>query len=250
MMKKFVTAAVVAALGGVSSTCLAGFGLPKVGGGSKAPAASAQEEKSAPVDTSNITKKQVEILRYTSGALYAQIRSLEVVREALGCADRKLAEAASFLKDGSNSKLKQAKTIFDNSSKTLSEDAKKAAAANKIQVDKLAGAIKTGKVYQQAALVNYGFVAAHAPAALQEASSAVKNVGKDINAVNKLNGAIATFKLGSEYAAASQKINSDYNQAVVDMKNQYGVTDEAMANASAPDVTGIADECLAFVDQK
>lgn len=248
MMKKFVAATVVAALVGVSSTCLAGFGLPKVGGGSKAPAANAQEEKSAPVDISNITNKQAEILRYTAGALYAQCRAYIVVADTWNGADKAVLEAMSSL--DSTAKVKKAKNVLDKASKNLSADAKKAIAEGKVQVDELAKAIKTGKVYQQAALVNYGFVAAHAPAALQEASSAVKNAGKDINAVNKLNGAIATFKLGSEFAAASQKVNAEYNEVVTTIKNDGGVTDEALANAPAPDVASIADECLAVVDKK
>lgn len=247
MMKKFVTAAVVAALVGVSSTCLAGFGLPKIGGGSKAPAASAQEEKSAPVDISNITNKQAEILRYTAGALYAQCRAYVVVAETWDGADKEVLEAMTGL--NSTSKVKKADSVLKKASKNLAADAKKAIAEGKVQVNELAKAIKTGKVYQQAALVNYGFVAAHAPSALQEAGSAVKNAGKDINAVNKLNGAISTFKLGSQLAAASQKVNSEYDEVVNTIKTDGGVTDEAMANAPAPDVESIAAECLAVVDK-
>lgn len=247
MMKKFVTAAVVAALVGVSSTCLAGFGLPKVGGGSKAPAASAQEEKSAPVDLSNITNKQAEILRYMGGAVIAQCKAYIVVADTWGGADKEVLQAMNGL--NSTSKVKKAKTVLDKASKTLSADAQKAIAEGKVQVNELAKAIKTGKVYQQAAIVNYGFVAAHTPAALQEASSAVKNVGKDINAVNKLNGAISTFKLGSQWAADAQKVSSEYDEVVNTIKTQGGVTDEVMANAPAPDVESIVAECLAAVDK-
>ncbi len=121
---------------------------------------------------------------------------------------------------------------------------------NDEQKAKLAQAIKTGKVYQQAAIVNYGFVAANVPGAMSEASSAVKNLTKNPTAMNKVNGAIATFKLGGELAGGAQAVAGEYNAAVDTMKSDYGVSDEVLAAAKSADVNTIANECLDFVNGK
>ncbi len=250
MMKKFAVAATVATMVAMSSTCFAGFGLPKIGGATtaKSPVAATSSESKTAVDTSDITSKQTEVLKYMNGALYAQIKAYMVVNDALGCSNKELAQAAASLNSkGGTKNIKTAKSILDKQVKQLSADAKKLAAENKVQVDQLAAAIKTGKSYQQAANINYVVVATKAPAALKEASSALKSAGSNPMALNKINGAISTFKLGSELASQSKTAISEYNQVVDTLKNDFGVSDEAIKNAKAADAESIANECLDIV---
>lgn len=247
MMKKFAVAATVATMVAMSSTCFAGFGLPKIGGAAtaKSPAAATSSESSSTVDTSDITSKQAEVLKYMKGALLAQVKAYQVVYEALGNSDPELAQAAASLTGKAGTKeVKAAKSILDKKAKQLSAEAQKNADKNKVQVDTLAAAIKTGKAYQQGANINYVVVAAKAPAALKEAGSALKSAGSNPMALGKINGAIATFKLGSELASQSKAVMSEYNKAVDAMKSDYGVSDEAIKNAKAADAESIANECL------
>lgn len=250
MMKKFVVTATVAALVAMSSTCLAGFSMPKVGGTTpaKAPAAATSSENKSTVDTTDISNKQAEVLKYMNGALLAQIKAYQVVYEAFGNSDPELAQAAASLNSkGGTKNIKSAKSILDKKVKQLSAEAQKNADKNKVQVATLAAAIKTGKAYQQAANINYIVVAAKAPAALQEASSALKSVGSNPMALNKINGAIATFKLGSEMASQSKEYVSEYDKIVNSFKDGYGVSDEDIKNAQVADAESIANECLDLV---
>ncbi len=250
MMKKFVVTATVTALVAMSSTCLAGFGLPKIGGTTtaKSPAVATSTESKSSVDTTDISNKQADVLKYMKGALLAQIKAYQVVDEALGNSDKELAQAAASLNSKSGTKeVKAAKSILDKKAKQLSAEAQKNADKNKVQVATLAAAIKTGKAYQQAANINYVVVAAKAPVALKEATSALKSVGSNPMAVNKINGAINTFKYGAELASDSKTVMSEYNKTVDAMKTDYGVSDEDIKNAKAADAESIANECLDIV---
>lgn len=251
MMKKFAVAATVATMVGMSSICFAGFGLPKVGGAAtvKSPAAATSSESKSTVDTSDITSKQAEVLKYLKGAMLAQVKAYQVVDEALGQSDPELAQVAASLTGKSGTKeVKAAQSILAKRDKQLlSAEARKNIDKNKVQVDKLAAAIKTGKAYQQAANINYVVVATKVPAALQEATSALKSAGSNPMALGKINGAIATFKLGSEIASNSKAAIYKYNDAVDAMKSDYGVSDEAIKNAKVADAESIANECLNIV---
>lgn len=253
MLKKIIVATTVSALLAMSSSCFAGFGLPKVSvPKASTPTASktTSETNKTAVDTTDITKKQTEILKYMNGALYAQLKSYMVVYEAMGSSNKELAQAANSLSNkGGNGAVKKVKSVIDKQAQQLSAEAKKAIAENKVQVQTLAAAMKTGKAYQQAAAVNYGFVALHTPGAIQEATSALKSVGSNPMAVNKINGAINTFKLGSQLASDSKKVNSEYNQVMDVLKSDFGVTDADLESAQAPDVENIANDCLDFVNK-
>lgn len=255
MKKSLVLSVAVAALVGISSTCFAGFGVP---GLPKAPKAAnpvaakspaASSDQGATVDLSDITAKQAKVLKYALGGLYAQCRAYMVVDEALGVSDSELAAAAAGLKGGKNGDAKKAKTILAKK-QTNAAAAYKAVEKNKVQVENLAKAIKIGKAYQQAAIVNYGFVAGNAPKALNEATGALKGLGSNPTAASKVNGAISTYKLGIELSGAAQKVAGGYNNMVDTMKNDFGVSQEALNAAQAPNIEAVATDCLNFVEGK
>lgn len=255
MKKSLILSVAIAVAVGTSSTCFAGFGIPgipKVAKTSK-PAAqttpAASSNQAAPVDISNITNKQAQMLKYMCGGLYAQARAYLVVDEAMGVSDPELAAAAAALKGGKNSDAKKAKSVLDKT-QTKQLATIKAKEKNDIQIQKLAEAIKTGKAYQQAAIVNYGFVGANAPKAMSEATGALKNLGKNPMAINKVNGAIATYKLGLDLSAGAQKVAGEYDKMVETLKADYGVTQEALNAAKSPNVNEVANDCLNFIQGK
>ena len=252
MKKNLLLTLTVALCVGVSTTCFAGFGLPKVPGTSKEskPAASASKESASAVDLTDITNKQGNIIKYMCGGLYAQLRAYQVVDEATGNADPELAQVQEGLKKKNNAAIKKAQSVLEKKQKAMSAQQKADVQKNEEQVAKLAQAIKSGKAYQQAAIINYGVVAAQAPGALKEATSAVKNLTKDPMAANKVNGAISTYKIGVELSGKAQAVSSAYEKNVGALKSEYGVTEEALNKASSPDVNAIANECLDFVNGK
>lgn len=254
MKKSLVLSVAVAAMVGISSTCFAGFGVPGI---PKAPKAAktteakpaAESKQSAPVDLSDITNKQAQMLKYVCGGVYAQCRAFEVVYQAMGIADPELAEVKASLQGGKTSDVKKARTKVGKM-QTKTAELLKTVDKNKVQVDNLAKALKTGKAYQQAAIVNYGFVAANAPKALKEATDAIKGLGSNPVAASKVNGAIATYKLGLDLAGGAQTVASEYEKRVEEIKSNYGVDQAAMDAAQSPDINAIANDCLDFVEGK
>lgn len=256
MKKSIVLSVAVAALVGISSSCYAGFGVPgvKVPKAPKAekPAAAADSSKqSATIDLSDITQNQAQVLKYMLGGLYAQARSYQVIQEAIGVADPELAQTVASLKGGKTSDAKKANTIIKKKS-TETMAAIQAATAKKaeVQVQKLAEAIKTGKAYQQAAIVNYGFVAVNAPKALKEATGALKGITSNPMAASKLNGAMNTYKLGIEISGAAQKVSGEYDKMVDSLKTDWGVTQEALDAAKSTDIQAVATDCINFIEGK
>lgn len=254
MKKSIVLSVAVAALVGISSSCYAGFGIPGVPKAPKAekPAATASaSNQSATVDLSDITNNQAQVLKYMLGGLYAQARSYQVIQEAMGVADPELAQTVASLKGGKSSDAKKANNILKKkSTETMAAVQSATVKKAEVQVQKLAEAIKTGKAYQQAAIVNYGFVAANAPKALKEATGALKGIGSNPVAAGKVNGAMNTYKLGIEISGAAQKVSGEYDKMVDALKADWGVTQEALDAAKSPDVQAVATDCMNFIEGK
>lgn len=251
MMKKSVVAVSLALAVGISNMAFAGFGIPGVSKAPKAaPAAqSSSETQTAAVDLSDITGKQQKVLKYMCGALYAQAQAWVNVNEANGTVDKELLEAAAALKKPSNSNAKKAQAVIKKASAEALTLASKADKAN-LDKAKLAAALKSGKAYMQASYVNYGVVTATLPGALSEASSAAKNLTKDPMALNKVNGAISTYKLAGSIAGESKKIIDDYDAMVASWKGDGFITDADLDAAPAADVEAVANDCLNFVEGK
>lgn len=254
MMKKSVVAVSLALAVGISNMAFAGFGIPGVPKAPKAaPAAqSSSESKTAAVDLSDITGKQQKVLKYMCGAQYAQLKALLQVKAAYeGLDDDEKAglEAEAALKQHSNSNVKKVQSIINKTAEDVEVLAAKAD-KNKLNKAKLAAAIKSGKAYMQASYINYGVVTATLPGALSEASSAAKNLTKDPMALNKVNGAISTYKLAGSIAGESKKIIDKYDAMVASWKEADIITDADLNAAPAADAEAVANDCLNFVEGK
>lgn len=220
MMKKLVLGVTVAALVGVSSSCFAGFGVPKMPGAkAEKPAATSSAESN--VDIDGITTKQALVLVPVAAAYTEMDTAYTVLGKILeNPKDNNLdgiATAASIKQNVVNKDIQATSKNIDTNAKNL---VKKAEALNVLEEDKqnVANALEFARAHRRIAEKYKLFAAATAVPMGAEASKAVKSVGKDMNKLNKLNGVVATFKL---YEALDSKIKI-YDEAIRVLKTKVG----------------------------
>lgn len=224
-MKKLVLGVTVAALVGVSSSCFAGFGLPKVAVpkvAKPAQPAAASKEQSAPVDLSDLTAKQTRVLKYTAAGLLNATDALIEVKKALNLDITKDLAARTALEN-------------EQTNKNISSLSKQIASApiNKTDIDKIANgtdeqkgnlkaALNRAETLKMASYISLGTAAVNAGKCATEATSALKAT-KDLQAIGKINGMVKTFQMAGTMLPNVQKLFKAYDSNAASAKEILGV---------------------------
>lgn len=227
MMKKVVLGVTVAALVGVSSSCFAGFGMPKLPGISK-PAANTAESAQA-VDLSDLTGKQTKVLKYTSAGLLNAADAVIEVKKALNLDTTKDVAARSALEKEQNNKNVTALNKQISVSMPDKATIDKIANGTDEQKAALKEALSKAETYKMASYISLGTAAVNAGKCASEASSTLKNV-KDLKAISNLNSMIKTFQLAGSMLPEVQKQFKVYDSNAASAKEALGVKQPSQAD--------------------
>lgn len=238
MMKKVVLGVTVAALVSVSSSCFAGFALPKLpkiqmpkvkmGNMLKAPTPKNNAVEEQHVDYSDLTRRQNKILKYTAAGLLNAADGVIEVKRALNLDTTKDVAARSALER-------------DQSTKNISSLNKQIATGmpNKAMIDKVAAgtadqkatlkaALTRAETYKMASYVSLGTAAVHAGQAASEAASALKNI-KDFTAIQNAAGLVKAFKMAGGMLPSVKKLYKQFDSNAASAKEALGVKQPSKA---------------------
>lgn len=223
MMKKLVLGVTVAALVGVSSSCFAGFGVPKMPGAkAEKPAAASNEASAQPIDLSDLTAKQGNVLKYTAAGLLNAADGVIEIKKALGVDVTKDVAARSALEK--EQKDKNVKELNNTIATGVPDKAAidKIAAGTDEQKAALKEALTKAETYKLSSYISLGTAAVNAGKCASEASAALKGT-KDIKAINNINGMIKSFQLAGSMLPNVQKLYKTLDSNTASAKEALGV---------------------------
>lgn len=229
MMKKLVLGVTVAALVGVSSSCFAGM-MPKMPGAkTEKPAAASNEASAQPIDLSDLTAKQGNVLKYTAAGLLNAADGVIEIKKALGVDVTKDVAARSALEKEQKDKNVTAlnKTIATGVPDKAAID--KIAAGTDEQKAALKEALTKAETYKLSSYISLGTAAVNAGKCASEASAALKGT-KDIKAINNINGMIKSFQLAGSMLPNVQKLYKTLDSNTASAKEALGVKQPSKAD--------------------
>lgn len=229
MMKKLVLGVTVAALVGVSSSCFAGFGVPKMPGAKAEKPAAINEANAQALDLSDLTAKQGRVLKYTAAGLLNAADGVIEIKKALGMDASKDVAARSALEKEQNNKNIAAlnKTISAGIPDKAAID--KIAAGTDEQKAALKEALTKAETYKLSSYISLGTAAVNAGKCASEASSALKST-KDMKAISNINSMIKTFQLAGSMLPAIQDQYKKLDSSTASAKEALGVKQPSQAD--------------------